>query len=269
MAMRTRTALPLNRLIGKIPYRLALAGGWIDQPFVSRHHRKPPGSMVVVGVEPTFRFMDRSGIATGTRDVALKIWHGKLPKRDRAALVRELYKAENRGKADPSGSQDMVGLIYPGISRLDYDFNVHGGVYPAHIESINDVRIARWLERVIHLLPVAPRPPGYSPLGRKRLDPEWIARLGQAGKDCFDAIRRTDARALGASLNETMRCWDAILPDCLRHRTLTVDLPALLRVYQARYDGAMCSGCGGGYLTVISEEPVPGAFQVNIRVADQ
>jgi hypothetical protein len=66
-----------------------------------------------------------------------------------------------------------------------------------------------------------------------------------------------------------MRCWDAILPDCLRHRNLAVDLPALLRVYQARYPGAMCSGCGGGYLTVVSKEPVPGAFHVNIRVADE
>jgi hypothetical protein len=29
----------------------------------------------------------------------------------------------------------------------------------------------------------------------------------------------------------------------------------------------MYSGCGGGYLMVVSNEPVPGAFQVNIRIA--
>ena len=33
---------PVTRVIGRIPYRLALAGGWIDQPFVSRHNPKPP-----------------------------------------------------------------------------------------------------------------------------------------------------------------------------------------------------------------------------------
>ena len=109
-------------MIGAIPYRMAFAGGWIDQPFVSRHNPSPPGSMVVVGLEPTFRFMDRAGMATGTRNVAMKLWQGGLPRREPAELVRELYAAENRGKSEPSGSQDMIGLIYPGVSRLDYRY---------------------------------------------------------------------------------------------------------------------------------------------------
>jgi len=29
----------------------------------------------------------------------------------------------------------------------------------------------------------------------------------------------------------------------------------------------MYSGCGGGYLIVVSNEPVPGAFKVNVRVS--
>ena len=53
----------LTKVIGRIPNRLALAGGWIDQPFVSRHNPTPPGSMVVVALEPTFRAMDRAGCA--------------------------------------------------------------------------------------------------------------------------------------------------------------------------------------------------------------
>jgi hypothetical protein len=27
----------------------------------------------------------------------------------------------------------------------------------------------------------------------------------------------------------------------------------------------MYSGCGGGYLIIVSEKPVPGAFKVNVR----
>jgi hypothetical protein len=259
--------VPIARVIGGIPYRLALAGGWIDQPFVSRHNPQPPGSMVVVGLEPAFRFMDRSGLATGTRAVATKLWQGKLPKRSAARLTRELYEIENRGKAEPSGSQDMVGLIYPGINRLDYDFAANGGVFPAHIESLNGARVARWLEQVIQVLPVAPRPEGYNPLGQKHLDPQWVARLGQTGKDCFEAIRRRDLRALGISLNECMICWEKLLPHTVRHPALTVDLVGLLRVYQSAYPGAMYSGCGGGYLLVVSKEPVPGAFRVKVRTA--
>ncbi|HEY1790543.1 MAG TPA: hypothetical protein VGJ73_20515, partial [Verrucomicrobiae bacterium] len=113
---------PVAKYLGAISNRLQLAGGWIDQPFVSRHNPKPPGSMVVVQIEPSFRPMDRSGIASGTRVVAMKLWKGKLPNRPREELVRELYEAENKGKAAPSGSQDMIGLVYPGINRLDYDF---------------------------------------------------------------------------------------------------------------------------------------------------
>ena len=67
---------------------MALAGGWIDQPFVSRHNPEPPGSMVVISLEPVMWFMDRCGMASGTRKVALEIWDGCLPDRDREELVR-------------------------------------------------------------------------------------------------------------------------------------------------------------------------------------
>ncbi len=36
-------------------------------------------------------------------------------------LSESLYDAENKGRPEPSGSQDMIGLIYPGVNRLDYD----------------------------------------------------------------------------------------------------------------------------------------------------
>ncbi|MEI7731912.1 MAG: hypothetical protein WCO56_20230 [Verrucomicrobiota bacterium] len=265
--MKTNCTLPITKVIGGIPYRLALAGGWIDQPFISRLNPNPPGSMVVVGIEPTVRFMDRSGIATGTRKIALQRWKGKLPPRDPAALVKELYDAENQGKPEPSGSQDMIGLIYPGINRLDYDFAANGGVFPSHIESFNNARVARWLEKVIHIIPVAPRPEGYNPLGEKHLSSKWVARLGQSGKDCFKAICTTNLKALGASMNECMMCWEALLPHTVKHPTVTVDLKALLRFYQAQYPGAMYSGCGGGYLFIVSEKPVPGAFKVTVRLA--
>lgn len=255
------------RVLGAIPNRLQLAGGWIDQPFVSRHNPRPPGSMVVVQIEPNFRPMDRSGIASGTRAIATKLWQGRLPGRPPAELVRELYEAENKGKAEPSGSQDMIGLIYPGINRLDYDFAANGGVFPVHIEPLNTARVARWLEKVLHLLPVEPRPEGYSPLGVKHLDPKWIARLGQSGRDCFDAIRQLDVVALGRSLNLNMKCWETLLPHVVRHPLIKVDLMGLLKAYQSSYPGAMYSGCGGGYLMVASDKPVPGAFHVKVRIA--
>lgn len=223
--------------------------------------------MVVVQIEPDFRPMDRSGIASGTRAIAMKLWKGRVPKRPLAELTRELYAAENKGKPEPSGSQDMIGLIYPGVNRLDYDFNHEGGIFPTHIESCNRPKVARWLEKVLHLIPVEPRPEGYNPLGKKNLDPKWVARLSQSGRDCYDAIVKMDARALGASLNLNMKCWETLLPHVVRHPLIRLDLMALLKAYQQQYLGAMYSGCGGGYLIVVSETPVPGSFKVNVRVA--
>jgi hypothetical protein len=255
----------IAKVIGTVPNRLALAGGWIDQPFVSRHNPDPPGAMVVVSLEPTFRVMDRAGCASGTRHIASKLWKGKLPDRPFAKLVRQLYRAENRGKSEPSGSQDMIGLIYPGISRLDYDIRHEKGVFPCTIESINERTIIRWLERVLYLVPVESRPEGYNPLGEQRLDPAWIARLGRTGKDCFEAIRRRDLHSLGASMNQCMVCWETILPHTVKHPSIKTDLKAILQTYQRDFPGAMYSGCGGGYLLIVSNDPVPGGFRVEIR----
>ncbi len=115
-----------------------------------------------------------------------------------------------------------------------------------------------WLEERIHLIAVAPRPDGYDPLPAQNLDGEWIRRLGQSGGECYEGIVNRDIERLGQALDECMKCWEAILPATVNHPTLKVDLLPLLRYYQDRYAGAMYSGCGGGYLVLLSEDSVPG-----------
>ena len=254
-------------VVGNIPYRMAFAGGWIDQPFMSRLNPEPPGAMVTVRIEPDNFFMERSGMATGTRRVIQRLWGDGVPEGDPAQLVRDLYTEENKDQSEPSGSQDMIGLIYNGVCRLDYDATHEQGYFPAHIEQCCDRGVADWLERVIYMLPVAPRPAGYNPLARQHLDPECVRKLGQSGKDCYAAIVHQDAARLGASMNACMYCWETLLPDIVEHESLQVDLKAVLSHYQARYPGTMYSGCGGGYLYIVSEEPVPGAFHATARIA--
>ena len=257
----------LTDIIGDFPYRITLAGGWIDQPFCSKLNPNPPGSVCVVSIEPNFFCMERAGIATGTRKVALKLW-GHLPGGDLARRVEELYAAENEGRTDPSGSQDMIGLLYPGISRVDYDYAYRGGVFPCHVENTLNPEAVRWLESVINILPVAPRPPGYAPLEVKNLEHvDLIGRLGKTGQICYDAILAQDICGLGAAMTETMRCWETLLPGNFIHHTITLDLLALLKYYQAQYPGACYSSCGGGYLYIPSKEPVPGSYRIKVRTA--
>jgi hypothetical protein len=42
----------------------------------------------------------------------------------------------------------------------------------------------------------------------------------------------------------------------------------LAAAYQKQYLGACYSGPGGGYLIIVSEETVPGSFQVNVQTGD-
>ena len=50
-------------------------------------------------------------------------------------------------------------------------------------------------------------------------------------------------------------------------RAVRVDLKRLLAEYQSTYEGAMYSGCGGGYMVVASESEVPGSFAISVRTA--
>ena len=55
---RSTTAL---RTINQMPFRIDLAGGWSDQPFVSKYY---PGSVITISLEPTIQFNERSGMAS-------------------------------------------------------------------------------------------------------------------------------------------------------------------------------------------------------------
>ena len=80
------------------------AGGWIDQPFISKLTPDGVGSMVVVAVYPDSCLMSRCGMGISTRRIAAQLWGETLPDRDSMALTRELYEEENRGQPEPSGS---------------------------------------------------------------------------------------------------------------------------------------------------------------------
>ena len=47
-----------------IPFRIDLAGGWLDQPFVSKF---ASGPVITISIEPTIEFNERSGMASSTR----------------------------------------------------------------------------------------------------------------------------------------------------------------------------------------------------------
>ena len=244
-----------SKKILRFPYRLCLAGGWIDQPWVSKIH---PGSVVVAQIWPTTDFNDRSGLATSSRQIGIKIWGDKYPDGDPAENAKILFGAENPpGKDYVSGSQDHLGLLLPGINRLYYNSQY----WPERIESATDKDICDWLSRVIHLIPLKPRPYGYDPLKEMHLEKPFIRKLGEAGERCWESILEKNVKGLGKAMTNTLISWRKILP-------LTVPdfvMREMETKYLNNYPGAITSGAGGGYVIVASEKEIKGAVKIKVR----
>lgn len=239
----------------QFPYRVCLAGGWMDQPWISEVN---PGSVVVAQLWPTFEFNDRSGMATSSRKVATEIWGGKIPEGDKIRNAELLFGAENPpGSKYISGSQDHLGILMPGISRLDYD----GKYWPKHIENTFDKNICEWLSEVLHLIPLAPRLHGYDPLVEQNLKPEYIKELGDSGIKCYEAIITKNVKMLGEAMTESFYAWKKILPFTVPEWVME----EMEEKYISKYHGAITSGCGGGYAVVASEETIEGALKIKIR----
>jgi len=239
----------------RFPYRLCLAGGWMDQPWVSKIH---PGSVVVAQIWPTMDFNDRSGLATSSRNVGIKLWGDKYPDGDHELNAKLLFGAENPpGKKYISGSQDHIGLIYPGINRLYYN----GGYWPEKIDSTVEKDICDWLSAVLHLVPLEPRPAGYDPLKVMHLEKPLIKELGESGGLTWESILNKDIKGLGKGLTDTFLSWKKILP-------LTVPdwvMEEMETKYFPNYPGAITSGSGGGYVIVVSEKEIEGAIKIKVR----
>jgi cytidyltransferase-like protein len=239
----------------RFPYRVCIAGGWMDQPWVSEIY---PGSAVVAQIWPTIDFNDRSGMATSSRKVAQELWNNNFPKGDTIRNAQLLFGAENPPYTKYiSGSQDQIGILAPGVNRLYYD----GGFWPARIDSCVDPEICDWLSKVLHLIPLEPRPEGYDPIKLKNLELSIVKELAEAGNNCYDAILKKDVSGLGKSMTETFLAWRKMLPytvpDWLMEK--------MESKYLYNFPGAITSGSGGGYVVVASETPIEGAIQIKVK----
>lgn len=239
----------------QFPYRICIAGGWMDQPWVSEVY---PGSAIVAQIWPTIEFNDRSGMATSSRKVALELWGGKIPEGDQIRNALLLFGAENPpGSKYISGSQDHLGLLVSGINRLYYE----GDFWPSDIKTCIDPEVCDWLSNVLHLIPLDPRPIGYDPLTIKDLKTEFVKELGTSGNECWDSILKKDVVGLGRSMTKSFLAWKKMLPNTVPDYVMN----EMENKYFPYYPGAITSGCGGGYAVVASEKPIEGALRIKVK----
>lgn len=239
----------------QFPYRICIAGGWMDQPWVSEVY---PGSVVVVQIWPTIEFNDRAGMATSSRKIALELWGEKIPEGDPIRNAKLLFGAENPPDSKyVSGSQDQIGLMVPGISRLYYD----GKYWPSDIKTSIDPSICGWLSDVLYLIPLEPRPSGYDPIAVKHIDKEFVKELGNSGNECWESIINKDIYGLGKAMTKSFLAWKKMLPNTVPDYIMN----EMETKYISNYPGAITSGSGGGYAVVVSERDIEGAIRIKVK----
>ncbi|HUZ07259.1 MAG TPA: adenylyltransferase/cytidyltransferase family protein [Candidatus Paceibacterota bacterium] len=238
-----------------IPYRLDLAGGWLDQPSVSKFGAGP---VLTISLEPTMEFNERSGLATSSRKRAIELWQTDLPGGDREKLAKVLFSYENPpGTTEFSGSQDSIGLVFPGLNRLDY----RGAFWPEKITSVRDPNTLRWLEQHLSLVTLGPRRSSFRVRSRARITPANVRALARAADRCWSAILDKDLNEFGRQFRNSFEAQIRLFP-----KMMTPDVRAAIRQYAAQSAGWKLSGAGGGgYLVLVGEGEIPGAIRIKIR----
>ena len=238
-----------------LPYRLDLAGTWIDQPYVSKFH---PGWALTISLEPVIEFYERCGMSTSTRNAAARLWPYELPPMHPEKLAELLFRYENGpGKKEISGAQDSIGICMPGLNRHYYN----NGYWPEKIESIHDEDILSWLEEHIFLVLLWPREPGLNLLKETYITEENVKALTSAADCAWDAILAKDLNAFAAasldSFNAQVAMFPAMKPEKVQQ---TID-----KYKNDVLAWKLAGAGGGGYLALISEKPIENAIRIKIR----
>ena len=249
---RSTTAL---RQECRIPYRIELCGGWMDQPFVNKIH---PGSVLTISVLPDMEFNHFSGMATSSRKKAIELWQTEIPIGDPVQLAQTLFCVENPpGTERISGSQDQLGILLPGLNKLNYD----NGFWPTDIESVHDDCILNFIEQKLWLVQLPLRQKNYDVFADKNINAESVKKLSAATEAVWKAILNKDTAAWG---KYTKQCFEAQL-EMFPHM-ITESIKQAIETYHATACGWKLTGAGGGgYLCLISDQEIPNAIQIRIR----
>ena len=181
---RSTTAL---RAVKPMPYRIDLAGTWIDQPYVSKYGA---GSAITASIEPTIEFNERSGMATSTRKKAIELWNDHLPLEKPEKLAKTLFRYDNDpGTKEVSGSQDSIGITMPGINKFFYE---KGKYWPSRFETISDLSVIRWLEDKICMVTLWPRPADFNVLKETHINTPNVKKLTEAADLAWEGLLEKD-----------------------------------------------------------------------------
>jgi cytidyltransferase-like protein len=252
LPVRSTTAL---REECNMPYRIDLAGGWLDQPYVGKY---AAGPVLTISIEPTVEFNERSGMASSTRIKAIELWHTNVPSGNKEQLAKVLFSYENPpGTKIVAGSQDAIGIVMPALNKLNYD----GGYWPASISSVHDEGILSWIENHLYLIMLGPRKKHFDVLANTDINKANAKCLSDAAERCWDAILAKDLNKFGEYFRKSFEAQIRMFPNMVDYGIFKI----IDRYINSAYGWKLSGAGGGGYLIFVAEKPIKGAIQVKIR----
>jgi galactokinase/mevalonate kinase-like predicted kinase len=212
-------------------------------------------------IEPTLEFNERSGMASSTRSRAIELWQTDVPHCDREKHARVLFSYENPpGTTLFSGSQDSIGIVFPGLNRLHY----RGGYWPENFTCVVDESVLSWLESHLYLVPLGPRKPKFDVFRGKQITPARVRALAMAADQCWQSILERNLIEFGRSVRASFEAQIGLFP-----AMVDTHVRRTIRRFADQALGWKLSGAGGGgYLILVSERQIRGAIQIKIRRVD-
>jgi len=248
LTARSTTAL---RGSSRIPESLDLAGGWLDQPQVSKY---APGPAVSISIHPL------DGISSTTRSAAIELWNARLPSDQPEKLAKILFGYSNLpGTKQVNGSKAAIGVTFAGLTRADYA----GKYWPERINSLQDEQILKFIEDTLYLLPLDPQPGGPLALQSAQITPRTARAHMRAAEACWQALLDRDVVAFGKSMRASFEAQTVILSAVLQQNEAPLELIARQRGRALGWK--ICSLGERSALLLVSDQPVENATRVCIQ----
>jgi len=156
-----------------------------------------------------------------------------------------------------AGSQDSIGIVYPGLNRIDLYRRFlackdYDGAWRMHF-------ILDWRTFIFDY--ACPRENNYHVLVNTFINKGNAEALRNAAENTWDALLVKDLEKFGEFFRKSFEAQIKMFPNMIYD-----DIFHVIDKYKDSACGWKLSGAGGGgYLIFVSQKPIKGAMQIKIR----
>jgi galactokinase/mevalonate kinase-like predicted kinase len=116
----------------------------------------------------------------------------------------------------------------------------------------------------LYMLTLWPRPEGYNVLDNTHINTENVRKLTEAADKAWEGLTSKNIKILSSAFLDSFHSQVRMFP-----KMMNPDIEKVINRYKNKALAWKLSGAGGGgYLIFVSEEKIPNAFKIKIRMKD-